>query len=283
VNCSLLVPKNRSEVVVTIDTFLHEATEQLQRGGISAGRLDVLVLLCDELNQDKAWLFAHGDEELPEAQLGSLRTKLMRRAAREPLAYIRGTKEFFGHNFIVTSDILIPRPETETLVELLLDLSLKKNASVIDVGTGSGAIAISLKLARPELHIYATDISPKALETARRNAEHLHADVQFSQGNLLANPPIQRADCIIANLPYVDKSWERSPETRFEPALALFAGDKGLELIKELIEQAEAMLHAYGFLLLEADPRQLPGIVAIAEAAGFRARYAQDYSLVFAR
>ena len=268
---------------MTIDEFVRVATAQLDQAGIKTARLDVLVLLSDEIRQDKAWILAHGDMELTPTQLSNLHSKLACREAREPLAYIRRIQEFFGYAFTVTPDVLIPRPETEMLVELLLDLPLGPKATVIDVGTGSGAIAISIKRARPDLHIYATDISDAALAVARRNAERLQAEIWFTKSDLLANVPTQEADCIIANLPYVDKSWQRSPETAFEPGLALFADNDGLELIARLIAQAAHFLKPGGYLLLEADPKQLEAIAIYAKANGFTTKHIQDYSLVFSR
>jgi release factor glutamine methyltransferase len=268
---------------MTIDAFLHDAINELQRAGIVTARLDALVLLSDELRQDKAWILAHGEDRLASAQLKNLQQRLTRRASREPLAYIRGVQEFFGLNFIVTPDVLIPRPETEALIEQLLGLPLERNASVIDVGTGSGAIAISLKRVRPKLEVYATDISPAALEVARQNAKNIQADVHFVESDLLTDAPLPKFDCVIANLPYVDKSWQRSPETAFEPSLALFADDAGLGLIKKLIKQAAEALQPGGFLLLEADTKQLQTIVAFAEDIGFRTKSAEGYRLVFVR
>lgn len=294
---------------MNIAQFITNTTAKLTAVGINTARLDTLVLLCDELDCDKAWILAHDDYSLSPDQIASLRSKVGRRSNREPLAYIRGKQEFYGHDFTVTPDVLIPRPETEKLIELLLDLQLPDDANVIDVGTGSGAIAISAKLAQPALNVYATDISSAARGVASKNATQLGADVTFSQSNLLSNPPEESFDCVISNLPYVDPAWNCSPETSYEPDLALFAGDNGLELIKKLIRQAYSLLPQTGrkgCLILEADPRQLDAIcnfatsfalchddrpasegkgakLVSAKNNGFSVQYAQDYSLVLAK
>jgi release factor glutamine methyltransferase len=265
---------------MTVHDFLLAATQDLAAIGSSSARLDALVLLADELQRDKAWLLAHDETVLTTKQQSNLLTKLARRKQREPLAYIRGNREFYGHSFIVTPDVLIPRPETEALVELLLHLPLKNDASVLDVGTGSGAIAISVKLARPELNIYATDISDDALHIAKQNAQQLNAAVTFAKGDLLLQIPIINPTCIVANLPYVDIGWQRSAETNFEPEVALFADDTGLALIKSLIKQASKALLPQAYLLLEADPRQHEAVVSFARNYQFAILSSKDYCLV---
>lgn len=266
-----------------VATFLRLATAELTAAGINTARLDALVLLSDTLGRDKAWVLAHDDEMPTPAQESMLLTNLARRAKREPLSYIRGFQEFYGHQFKVTPDVLIPRPDTEALVELLLNLPLQDNARVIDVGTGSGAIAISVKLARSSFDVYATDISPAALEIAHDNAQQLGAKITLKQSNLLSQVSKLQPDCIISNLPYVDETWERSAETDYEPDLALFAQDKGLELIKQLIVQSKQPLSTGRFLLLEADPRQHNDIITFGAANGFETYTTHDYGLVLAR
>jgi release factor glutamine methyltransferase len=266
-----------------VATFLQLATAKLTTAGINTARLDALVLLSGIFGRDKAWVLAHDDETLTPAQESTLLTSLDRRAKREPLSYIRGFQEFYGHQFKVTPDVLIPRPDTEALVELLLGLPLQNNACIIDVGTGSGAIAVSIKLARPSFDVYATDISPAALAVARDNAQLLGAEITLEQSNLLSQMSTLRPNCIVSNLPYVDETWKRSAETNYEPGLALFAQDKGLELIKRLITQSKQALGTESFLLLEADPRQLGSIRSFAAANGFDACAASGYGMVFVR
>lgn len=200
-----------------------------------------------------------------------------------PVAYIVGNKEFYGRSFAVTADVLIPRPETEALIEALRKLAPKAGDMLIDVGTGSGAIAITAALEWPELTVAACDISPAALRVAKRNAKALHANLTFRQSDLLdaqQNPPYR---FIVANLPYVDTTWQRSPETQFEPKLALFADNAGLALVKKLIAQAPQNLQPNGYLLLEADPRQHKQITNFATQHGFSLVYKDGFALSFQR
>ncbi|HXH26790.1 MAG TPA: peptide chain release factor N(5)-glutamine methyltransferase [Candidatus Acidoferrum sp.] len=246
---------------MSIQDWLDDATKQLRAAGVLSARLDSLLLLADELARDKTWLLAHAKAALSTSQLQELDQKLIRRIKREPLAYIRGTQEFYRREFIVTPDVLIPRPETETLIELLAGLSKKSGDTLVDIGTGSGCIAITAKLEMPELSVYASDISQPALAIAKQNAARLGAAITFYQQNLLVNKSHGPFSFIIANLPYVAKKWERSPETNFEPAHALFAPDQGLQFINQLLSQSSSQLVQQGYLLLEADPRQHQTII----------------------
>lgn len=249
---------------MTIAAFLRETTTQLEAVGILTARLDIQVLLGHALKQNKAWLLAHGDEKIEAEKLAILREQVRRRLTREPLAYIVGRQEFYGRNFTVTPDVLVPRPETETIIEELKTLPLPDNASFLDIGTGSGAIAITAELEMPHLRTEACDVSEAALAIASQNAERLGAHVRFFASDLLEHAD-HTYDVIVANLPYVAHDWERSPETDFEPEIALFADDIGLELIKKLITQAPPYLNKKGFLMLEADPRQFTRIKKVAD------------------
>ncbi|HSW80978.1 MAG TPA: peptide chain release factor N(5)-glutamine methyltransferase [Candidatus Saccharimonas sp.] len=248
---------------MSIGDFLQQATATLTQAGITTARLDVLVLLSDALDRDKSWILAHNNDELPTRTLQGLQQKITTRAARTPLAYIRGKQAFYGRDFAVTPDVLIPRPETETLIDLL---KIYKPARVLDVGTGSGAVAVSAASELPNAAIDACDISQAALDIAAKNAKDLGVNVHFIASDLLQNVRGQY-DAIAANLPYVSKHWQRSPETNAEPSLALFAEDDGLALIKRLLVQAPGHLNPGGYVLLEADPRQHK---TIAVSPGFK-------------
>jgi release factor glutamine methyltransferase len=251
---------------MTIAHFLRETTAQFEAAGIMSARLDAQVLLERALKQNKAWLLAHGEDRIDDEKLPLLQEQARRRAARQPLAYILGRQEFYGRTFVVTPAVLIPRPETETIIDELKKLPLPDGARVLDVGTGSGAIAITAELELPHLRTEACDISPEALGVATQNAERLGAHVHFFASDLLARAE-HTYDTIIANLPYVADDWERSPETNFEPRMALFAEDTGLALIKKLLEQTPAYLTKNGYLILEADPRQFARIKKAAAAS----------------
>lgn len=223
----------------------------LKKAAIS--RLDAELILANSLGKDRVFLHAHPDYELSETEEKQVNSDLERRAKHEPLAYILGYKEFYGRNFIVSPDVLIPRPETEAIINLAKE---QKPAKILDVGTGSGCIAITLKLELPVSNVSAVDISPKALQIARQNAAKLGAEIAFSESDLLEKVQGEY-DLIVANLPYVDKNWDwLSPELAYEPDLALYAEDSGLCDIKRLVRQAEAHLTKRGVLMLESDLSQ---------------------------
>jgi release factor glutamine methyltransferase len=245
---------------MTIAGFLATATKRL--ADIPTARLDALVLLSNTLGKDKSWVLAHTDHVLLPEQAARLNTQLTQRAERIPLAYIIGKQEFYGREFMVTSDVLIPRPDTEALIDLAKKY-IEEGGDILDVGTGSGAIAITLALELPHSMVEACDISKKALEVATDNAEELDAHVHFFVSDLLTDIDY-RYFAIVANLPYVASHWQRSAETHAEPDVALFADDDGLALIKKLIDQAPGKLHPGGHLLLEADPRQHEEIIQYA-------------------
>lgn len=223
----------------------------LKKAAIS--HLDAELILANSLGKDRVFLHAHPDYELSEAEEKQAKSDLARRADNEPLAYILGYKEFYSRKFAVSPDVLIPRPETEAIIDLAKE---QKPAKILDVGTGSGCIAITLKLELPESDVSAVDISPKALQIARQNAAKLGAEIFFKESDLLSEVQGEY-DLIVANLPYVDKNWDWiSPELAYEPDLALYAEDAGLYDIKRLIRQAESYLTKQGALILESDLSQ---------------------------
>jgi len=276
-----------SQSKTTVKDWLDDATRQLVFAGIPSARLDAELLLAHTVRKPRTWLHGHNDDPLDGRQLEIARARLDLRLDRVPVAYIVGHKEFYGHSFKVTTATLIPRPESETLIELLAE-ALPKNEQLIrerpprlvDVGTGSGILGITVKLLHPELEVTLTDVSRHALNIAEDNAEALKADVDLVQSNLLASYPFT-ADIIIANLPYVDPAWERSPETDHEPASALFAANNGLALIYELLVQSKEKLTVGGKMILEADPEQHPAIIKEAKQYGLILHEQRDYGLLF--
>jgi release factor glutamine methyltransferase len=265
----------------TIAAFFRKATRTLADAGIATARLDSLVLLADMLSQDKSWIIAHPEHELEAAQLQTLEANLAERSNHIPLAYIRAKQEFYGREFVVNTDVLIPRPETEELIEQIKALKPQAGSKLLDVGTGSGAIAVTAALELPKLRVEACDISEPVLNVARQNATRLKATITFFESDLLQNAS-GPYDIIIANLPYVDKSWERSAETNAEPALALFADDAGLALIKKLLAQIPNSLRPGGHVILEADPRQHKAIEKAARLHGLVQTAAEGFALCFA-
>jgi release factor glutamine methyltransferase len=263
---------------MTITAFLGDAQARFEAAGIPSARLDAQVLLERALKQNKAWLLAHGEEEIAPEKLPQLQEQARRREARQPLAYILGRQEFYGRNFTVSPAVLIPRPATEQLIESIKSLAIPDNATVLDVGTGSGAIAITLALELPHTRVEGCDVSTDALEIAAANAERLAAPVRFFTSDLLARAE-HPYDVIAANLPYVSTDWERSPETNFEPKAALFAADDGLELIKKLLAEAPNYLNKDGSLVLEADPRQFTEVQKAAQHFAFV--HSVDFCIIF--
>jgi release factor glutamine methyltransferase len=268
-----------------IKAWLTDAAAQLRHAGINSAKLDAEIILAHTLRKGRTFLHAHGDETIPirESEIADARLQL--RLDRTPIAYIIGHKEFYGRLFRVTPSTLIPRAESEMVITMLKKLHagmvslFKESPKLVDVGAGSGILGITAKLEMPELDITLLDISKHALNVAKTNAQKLAAHVTCAQSDLLALYPFT-ANFIVANLPYVGTDWERSPETNFEPELALFAKDNGLHLIKQLTEQARAHLQKNGFLILEADPRQHAAIIAHAKKYGFSKQTVQDFIVV---
>lgn len=265
-----------------INIWLRDAAEQLASLGISSALLDAEIILAHTLRKSRTYLHAHGDDTISHRELDIANARLDLRMDRTPVAYIVGHKEFYGRLFKVTPATLIPRPESEALIELL-DAHLTPDAkTLVDVGTGSGCLGITAKLEHPELTVTLCDISRHALNVAEDNAESLHADVAILKSDLLAGVP-GTYSCILANLPYVDREWQRSPETNHEPELALFADKNGTALIYRLIDQAILQLRSGGLLILEADPYQHARIINHAQTSGFRHLETKDYGLVFTK
>ncbi len=266
---------------MTIRSWLIDATARLKQNGIPSAKLDAELILSDVLCQSRTWLYVHYDDSLPNEKLAAANSNLQLRINYVPVAYIVGHKEFYGREFLVTSDVLIPRPETEALVEFVLNNNFS-SANILDIGTGSGAIAITLALELLVSRVMATDISPAALKIARQNATKLGARVKFVESNLLANIS-NRFELIVANLPYVDRTWPVSPDTIFEPELALFAADHGLALIKRLIVEAKDHLLKNGVLLLELDTRQIPETIHFATQHDYRTNQISPFALALYR
>ena len=255
---------------MNISEWLRGATRQLKGIGIETARLDAELLLAETIRKPRTYLHAHLDEELDPRRVDIANARLDLRLDRVPMAYILGKKEFYGRTFVVSPQVLIPRPESEDLIDVFLEVSaedIAPHSSLIDIGTGSGCLGITAKLERENISVTLTDVSKQALEVARKNAEILHANVTLNQQSLLAGQ-VEPLTYILANLPYVDESWNTSPELRHEPRQALFAEDGGLELIFRLLEQTPRHLQKDGWLLLEADPEQHARIIAKAKEYG---------------
>lgn len=272
------------------------SVSQALASALAAGldRLDAQLLLLHALGKpahDRAWLLAHDTDVVPTAMQASFKACVQRRVAGEPLAYITGHKEFFGLTLRVDARVLVPRPDTETLVEWALETlpanpltaatataptepttaTTAQRPAVLDLGTGSGAIALALKATRPALQVTALDFSEEALAVARANAQRLGLEVRFSHGAWFAGlpQPAARFDAIVSNPPYIAAQDQHLAALTFEPLQALASGADGLDDLRHIISHAAAHLHPGGWLLLEHGHDQAAAVRALLRTAGF--------------
>ena len=235
-------------------------------------RLEARVLAAFAWSISPAWLIAHDTDLLNGAQIASFDTLLASRLAGEPIAYLTGTREFYGRPFRVSPAVLIPRPDTELLVELALArIPPDQAVDILDLGTGSGCIAITLALERPNAHVTAVDRSTEALAVARANADLLDARVEFLTSDWFAALAERRFDLIVSNPPYIAAADPHlaNGDVRFEPLSALTAGPDGLDDLRQLARTAATHLKTGGTLLLEHGYDQGPACLNLLRAAGF--------------
>jgi len=248
---------------VTIDDALRAAVMR----GIE--RLDAQLLLAEVLGQSRTWLFAHGDEPLEAAHQARFEAWTARRAAGEPFAYLVGRKEFRGLTLAVSPAVLVPRPDTETLVEWALDcLGELTSPRVVDLGTGSGAIALALQAERADAHVTATDVSPDALAVARGNAQRLGLGVHFTAGPWWAPLGERRFHLAVSNPPYIAGDDHHLEALAHEPRLALTPEGDGLQALRDIIAGAPAHLERGGWLLLEHGHDQADAVAALLRDGG---------------
>ena len=242
--------------------------------GKAEARLEAQVLLGQALGQSRAWLIAHGGEALDAAQTAAFADLFERRWSGEPIAYILGEREFYSLNFKVTPAVLIPRPETELLVELALErIPVNGSCQVLDLGTGSGAVAVTLALRRPQAEVVAVDQSAAALDVARENARRLGAGkLRLVQSDWYGALGGEKFDLIVSNPPYIaaaDPHLARG-DLRFEPAAALASGADGLDDIRAIVRGAAAHLKPGGWLLFEHGYDQAAACRELLAQSGFR-------------
>ena len=253
-----------------LDAAIADATERLSEVSDSA-RLDAEILLCQTINMPRSYLFAHPEDELDNLTRDRFEALMRRRIDGEPMSYITGTREFWSRELLVSPATLVPRPETELLVELALrEIPRKSEWQILDLGTGSGAIAISIAGERPLCSITATDNSAEALAIARENMRQADlANVTCLKGNWTLPVADQRFNVILSNPPYVRQDDEALKALAHEPLSALTSGEDGLDDMRILASDCGAILADDGWLMLEHGADQQDGVAAILEAAGW--------------
>ena len=258
--------------MASLREVIQQTHRVLEESGIPDARLEAEVMVMSLMRMPRQDIYAHQEAEVGAQQKQELAGIVARRLKREPLAYILGYREFYGINLLVNSSVMIPRPETETMVEHALFMALmgmeSRDLVIADVGTGCGAIAVNLAIHLPAARIYAVDISDGVLDVASYNVRaHNVADrVILGKGNLLEPVP-EPVDLIVANLPYIPAKRIASlqPEIQWEPQEALDGGPEGLDQIRGLLSQAPGKVKENATILLELDPEQVPLVKEIAQ------------------
>ncbi len=250
------------EWLAAASSRLHPATD--------SPRLDAELLLMHVLEVNRSWLFAWPEKLLESEQQAKADELLKRRILGEPIAYLTGTREFWSLPLAVNPSTLIPRPDTETLVEWALDLDLPEDAAVLDLGTGTGAIALALASEKPDWNITAVDLNPGAVELAKHNAQALDLNVTILQSSWF-DKVAGRFDLIVSNPPYIDPVDEhlQRGDVRFEPHSALIARDHGMADLRYIVEQSGEYLNDGGWLLLEHGYDQAQGVCKLLEQQGY--------------
>jgi len=257
----------------TIGNLLDDGARALSASAdADEAKREAQVLLGHSLGVTRAWLTAHRDDSADRGIATRFLMLLKQRTVGQPVAYLTGKREFYGREFRVTPDVLIPRPDTETLVEAALGkLALKSRTDVLDLGTGSGCIAVTLALERPAARVTAVDLSQSALRVARENAEALGARIEFLQGAWFTPVGEREFDLIVSNPPYIaaDDPHLQRGDLRFEPAMALAAGKDGLDEIRRIVSGAPGYLKPGGWLLFEHGHDQAGACRDLLHSTGF--------------
>jgi release factor glutamine methyltransferase len=275
---------------MTIAHYMQKTQRRLEKAGIGTARLDCLVLLEDATGKDRAYLLAHPERPLQGATLKKLEQQIERRAQHVPLAQIRGKTEFYGREFIITPDVLEPRPESETMIELAKEIyrvapcNRGEKCAIVDLGTGSGALAITAKLELPNSEAIATDIDKRCLKVAETNATKHKTDITFYDGDLLgALPPTVYGlpSIFLCNLPYVPNNFTVNKAALAEPKHAIYGGKDGLDLYRRLFEQISSSTTKPLYVLTESLPPQHTKLAKIAVKAGYKQTRVDDFIQVF--
>jgi release factor glutamine methyltransferase len=268
-------------LILILGELVKTLAQRFRDGGILSPALDAEVLISSILEIERYKLIADKDRLLTKEEVLAVEKYAKRRLKFEPVAYITGLKEFYSLEFQVNKDVLIPRPETELLVDMAVYWG-SQGSKVLDLGTGSGAIAVALKHCRPDMEIYASDISERALKIANKNAKRILGPkkIIFISGDLFTPFEGEKFNLIISNPPYIDADLKGKlqPEIDFEPASALFCGSGGREYIKCIIENAHTYLEEHGILLLEIGSDQQAFVMKEGRQYGYETSILNDYS-----
>ncbi len=266
---------------ITNNQWLQAATKQLINAEIETARLDALVLLEDITNTNRAHLLAQPELELSNEHVKQLNSLVERRTQHIPLAYLRGKSEFYGREFVVTEAVLEPRPESETMIDLLKQLELPAQPTIADIGSGSGALGITAALELPRSHVYLFEIDAKALTISQLNTQKLAPSVICTKSDLLANASETQYDVVLANLPYVPDEYDVNKAATNEPSIALYGGPDGLDLYRSMFSQLSAHTKPTTFVLTESLPQQHESLATIAKAQNWQLIRTEDFIQVF--
>jgi len=249
--------------------------------GIGTARLDALVLLEDVTGLDRAQILAEPEREISGADAAKLKKLLEKRAAHVPLAYVRGKTEFYGREFVITPAVLEPRPESETMIDLLKKLpNMPSTSRIADVGSGSGALGITAKLELPEASVELLEVDPDAIQVAQMNVDKFTANITLRVADLLTGLT-REYGVLLCNLPYVPDDYTINRAAMHEPRLAIFGGPDGLNVYRRLFKQTQALSKQPLYILTEALPPQHARLSAIAEQSGYELSATEDFIQVF--
>jgi release factor glutamine methyltransferase len=263
-----------------INEWLVKSTSHLGKVGIGSARLDCLILLEDTISKDRSWILANQDQNLSITQQKRLDSKLKKRSTHLPLAFVRGHTEFYGRKFLVNRRVLEPRPESETMIELLLNLPLHNNVNIADVGTGSGALGITAALELQSKNVDLYDIDASAISVARHN-QALHELHLHTRKSDLLRRHIRKYDVILANLPYVPDHYKINQSAAMEPKIAIFGGKDGLDIYRRFFQQLNRFNWKPTYVLCESLPPQHDALEFIAQSNNFKLIKTLDLIQVF--
>jgi len=263
---------------VTIGEAQRQGENALRRAGVESLRIDSALLLEKVTGKPRSWLLAHADDELDDAAGREFMSLINRRGERVPLVHLTNTREFYGLDFYIDEHVLTPRVETEKMVDYALQYA-PRDSRLIDIGSGSGALAVAIKKHRPDLEVWASDISETELAVARRNAKTHNTEITFVVSDLFAAID-SRFATVVTNLPYLRDDADLMPEVQKEPAVALFGGSNGLELYRRFLAQLSDHLEPGGFLFTECDPWQHEALIKLAKTAGLMPVEQKDYFIL---